>query len=105
MATSKSEVVEVAQIPQTALRYLHGQSGLTPPALELQGQSWRPITATEDIIHETDLSPRSPIDQLQGVSSINITLRSISSTDLTFGPGKVVRYAEVCHSSTNMGWS
>lgn len=103
MATSRSDILDLAQIPETALRYLHNPSGIAPTTLDLQKQSWTLITATEEIIHETDLSPRSPIDQLQGVSPTNITLRSISSTDLTYGNGRVVRYAEVCHSPTNMG--
>jgi len=98
MATSNAKSIDLTQIPQTALRYLHSPSGLPPTTLELQGETWTLITAVEDIIHETDLSPQSPIDQLQvDVSPINVTLRSISSTDLTFGAGRVVRYAEVRH--------
>ena len=100
MVTSRVEILELAQVPQTALRYLHSPSGLAPTTLEHQDQAWSLITAAEEVIHETDLSPRSPIDQLQGVSPTNITLRSISSTDLTYGAGRVVRYAEVCDSST-----
>jgi len=103
MATSRSEILEVAQVPRTALRYLQSPTSLAPTTLVHQDQSWTLITATEEIIHETDLSPRSPIDQLQGVSPTNVTLRSISSTDLTYGNGRVVRYAEVCNSSSTLG--
>jgi hypothetical protein len=97
MATSSAKVLDLAQIPQSALRYLHSPISLAPTTLELQDQTWTLITAVEVIIHETDLSPQSPIDQLQGVSPTTVTLRSISSTDLTLGAGRVVRYAEVRH--------
>jgi hypothetical protein len=95
MSTSNAKLIDLAQISQSALRYLNNPSGLGPTVLELQDQTWTLITAAEEIIHESDLSPQSPIDQLQGVSPIAVTLRSISSTDLTFGAGRVVRYAEV----------
>jgi len=97
MSTSNAKSIDLTEIPQTALRYLHNPSGLASTTLELQGETWTLITAVEEIIHETDLSPQSPIDQLQGVSPTTVTLRSISSTDLTFGAGRVVRYAEVRH--------
>jgi hypothetical protein len=105
MATSNAKALDLTQIPQSALRYLHNPSGLAPTTLELQDQTWTLITAVEDIIHESDLSPQSPIDQLQGVSPVNVTLRSISSTDLTFGAGRVVRYAEVRYLLSEVGQS
>jgi hypothetical protein len=97
MATSDAKLSDVAQIPQPALRYLHSPTNLAPTTLQLQDQTWTLITAAENIIHETDLSPQSPIEQLQGVAPTAVTLRSISSTDLIFGAGRVVRYAEVRH--------
>ena len=103
MATSDAKIIDVAQIPQPALRYLNSPSGIAPTTLELQDPAWTLITAVEEIVHETDLSPQSPIDQLQGVSPIAVTLRSISSTDITLGAGRVVRYAEVRHVSSNIG--
>jgi len=103
MATSNAKLIDLTQIPQSALKYLHSPSGLPPTTLELQGETWTLTTAVEEIIHETDLSPQSPIDQLQGVSPIAVTLRSISSTDLTFGAGRVVRYAEVRYLISKLG--
>jgi hypothetical protein len=105
MATSNAKALDLTQIPQSALRYLHSPSGLAPTTLELQDQTWSLITEVEQIIHETDLSPQSPIDQLQGVSPTAVTLRSISSTDLTFGAGRVVRYAEVRYLLSKVGKS
>jgi hypothetical protein len=106
MITTDARLLDPTQIPQLALRYLHSPSGLAPTTLELQDQTWTLITAAEEIVTETNLSPQTPIDQFQAdVSPINVTLRSISSTDLTFGNGRVVRYAEVRHSLSKVGQS
>jgi len=105
MATSNAKALDLTQIPQSTLRYLNSPSGIAPTTLELQDQAWTLITAVEEVLHETDLSPQSPIDQLQGLSPIAVTLRSISSTDLTFGVGRVVRYAEVRRSLSIVGKS
>jgi hypothetical protein len=96
VTTFDAKSVDTSQIPQPALEYLRNPSSLAPTTVEVQGQTWNLINAVEQIIHETDLSPHSPIDQLQiDVAPVHVMLRSISSTDLTFGQGRVVRYAEV----------
>jgi len=98
MTTSGTNVLDITQIPGPVLTYLETSIGAAPTTLELQGKIWNLITASEQTIYETNLTPQNPIDQLQGeVSPINVTLRSINSTDLTFGQGRVIRFAEVCH--------
>ena len=98
MTTSGTNVLDITQIQGPVLTYLENPIGPTPTTLELQGQAWNLVTASEQTIYETNLTPQNPIDQLQGeVSPINVTLRSINSTDLTFGHGRVIRFAEVCH--------
>jgi len=98
MTTSGTNVLDITQIQGPVLTYLENPIGPTPTTLELQGQAWNLVTASEQTIYETNLTPQNPIDQLQGeVSPINVTLRSINSTDLTFGQGRVTRFAEVCH--------
>lgn len=99
MLISDAKALDNTQIPQSAVSYLHSISGIAPTTLEMEGQTWNLISATEQIIYETDLSPHSPIDQLQvDISPINVVLRSISCTDLTFGSERIVRYAEVRES-------
>jgi hypothetical protein len=95
MTTSKPTTIEIEQIPEEALAYLHKPEGVAPANLELHGQTWTLFTAVQNVIAESIFTPAPSIDPATPSFTTEVTLRSIQSTDLTFGPERVVRYAEV----------
>jgi len=103
MTTSDARPLEADTIPSSVIEYLHSLQGTAPPILELQGQTWTLITAVEKVVTQSDLSVPTPnIESEAQLSPVNVILRSIKSTDLTFGQDRVVRYAEVSFSAPRL---
>jgi hypothetical protein len=95
MTTSKPSTIDIEQIPEEVLAFLHKPEGVAPANLELHGQTWTLFTAVQNVIAESIFTPAPSIDPATPSFTTEVTLRSIQSTDLTFGPERVVRYAEV----------
>jgi hypothetical protein len=96
MTTSDARPLEVGAIPQPIIEYLRNVEGSAPPTLESHGQTWSLITAVEKVLTQSDLSQPIPnVESEVQLSPVNVILRSIKATDLTFRQDRVVRYAEV----------
>lgn len=86
---------ELASISQAALEYPHNPAGLAPASIEFKGETWNLVSALELDIAEAEVAPASDLGLGLSGSDSGVKIRLVKSTDLTFGSGISVQYAEV----------
>lgn len=81
-------------VPQPVLEYLHFSTGLPPAMIDIQGESWDLLSALE--LDTTEMEVSSPSDLGLGLGQPDVVrVRTVRSTDLSFGDGRSTHYAEV----------
>lgn len=94
---------ENASIPPAVTEYLNNNNSaflnLPPSTIDLSGESWNLVSALELYISEVNVEPSSDLslglDLGLKESNLGVKIRTVKSTDLTFGSGRSIQYAEV----------
>lgn len=101
-SSSSTTTLTDSEFPSEITTYLAEPTTAAPPSthLQLDGVQWELVSALELEITESDLSSPSPALGLglDAPPGGQVMSRTVKATDLTFGMGRHVRYAEVSPS-------